>query len=166
MRQLPRRQIELTSNSGHPQAAIWPEGVMKSGEDNMVFITHDPIDYSALRQQVQPWCRRHLILKAPHGTILKRSPSQNFVTRPTKPWPSPRWRTLRDRIQADHPESRVAMAIGLAWWECAKPLWSPWSLPRTRRSHVVSRRVIDDLKRLIRLEEIYEDGSAWANAGQ
>ncbi|MEC8278148.1 MAG: molybdenum cofactor biosynthesis protein MoaE [Myxococcota bacterium] len=144
---------------------------MKMREDPMVFITHDPIDYTALRQQVQrPGAGAILIFEGTTRDNFEEKSVSELRYEAYEAMAVSEMEALRNRIQADHPETRVAMAhrLGVVG-VCETSVVTVVSAPHRDEAYVVSRRVIDDLKQLIPIwkKEIYEDGSAWkANAGQ
>lgn len=137
----------------------------------MVLITHDPIDYSELRQHVQrPGAGAILIFEGTTRDHFEDKSVSELRYEAYEGMALSEMAALRDRIEADHPEVRVAMAhrLGVVG-VCETSVVTVVSAPHRDEAYVVSRRVIDDLKVLIPIwkKEIYADGSAWkANAGQ
>ena len=84
---------------------------MKMREDPMVFITHDPIDYTALRQQVQrPGAGARLIFVGTTRDNFEEKSVSELRYEAYEAMAVSEMEALRNRIQADHPETRVAMA--------------------------------------------------------
>ena len=137
----------------------------------MILLTREPIDTTDLRAHVQrPGAGAVLVFEGTTRDNFERKAVAELRYEAYEAMALSEMAALRDRILADHPQARVAMAhrLGVVG-VCETSVVTVVSAPHRDEAYAVSRRVIDDLKLQIPIwkKEVYTDGSAWkANAGQ
>ena len=131
----------------------------------MITLCHHPIDPSPLRQYVQrpeagaiisfEGCTRNNF----EGLEVHELRYEAYETMAHKELSA-----LKDRLEADYPQCRVAIAHRLGVVPVGEvSVLTVVSAPHRDVAYLVSRRAIDELKLQIPIwkKEIYSDGSSW-----